>query len=130
MALHGRLFVQREGRVWQELTLDKPVLSIGRLPDNDLVLNSPQVERYHAEIRLEKEGPVLTDMGGRSGTSIGGRRLLPYQPHVLADHGAFRIGPYTIIYRSAEAAGPVRVSETDEPQEADQLQREQALSAD
>jgi len=50
-------------------------ISIGRNPDNDLVLNSKGVSKHHAVI--EKKGPnyFLIDSGSSNGTYIGNQRV-------------------------------------------------------
>lgn len=49
------------------------VVRIGRAPDNDVVLDSPGVSRYHARVRYEPGGaPHLEDAGSTNGTFING----------------------------------------------------------
>ena len=52
-------------------------LSIGRDPDNDIVLDDPLVSRHHA--RLDPSGPqrpaILHDLGSFNGTFVDGRRV-------------------------------------------------------
>ena len=101
IAQTGQLIVQLHEQVVQTLLLNMAVLSIGRLPENGLVLaDDSRVSRYHAELRLEPQGPILTDLGSSNGTFIGERRLLPNQPLLLADGTSFRIGQYTLTYRA------------------------------
>lgn len=49
-------------------------LSIGRAPDNDVVLDEPNVSRHHAVVRA---GPPLSveDLGSRNGTRLGSDRV-------------------------------------------------------
>ena len=50
-----------------------PLVRIGRAADNDIVLESPAVSRYHARISYTAEGaPVLADAGSTNGTYING----------------------------------------------------------
>jgi phage tail-like protein len=76
------------------------LIKIGRLPDNELSLPFEKISRLHAEIRMEPQGPVLTDLGSSNGTFIGDRRLLPNQPLLLRDGDTFRIGPYMLTYQA------------------------------
>lgn len=50
-------------------------ISLGRTPENDIRLASPQVSRLHA--RIEKKGNefALTDLGSRNGTRVNGRHI-------------------------------------------------------
>lgn len=102
----AQLIVQLEGQVIQTLTLTPGVLTIGRMPDNGLALPHPQVERRHAELRLEETGALLTDLESRSGTFVGETRLLPNRPQLLPAGAVFRIGPFVLTYRLGSVAAP------------------------
>ena len=47
-------------------------VTIGRAPENDLLLVEPGVSRSHARIRAEGPGHVLLDDGSRNGTALNG----------------------------------------------------------
>jgi len=49
----------------------RTVLSIGRGPQNDIVLNRPRVSWTHAELASEKGEWTLTDVGSTHGTAVG-----------------------------------------------------------
>ncbi len=51
------------------------LIRIGRNPDCDLVVDSPLVSRYHAELEISGEGAVLRDLDSANGTFVGGRRV-------------------------------------------------------
>jgi diguanylate cyclase (GGDEF)-like protein len=59
--------------------LSNPVTSIGRGPNNDVVVSSDAVSRQHA--RLERRGTdfVISDMGSTNGTFINNERKRPSQ---------------------------------------------------
>ena len=61
---------------------------IGRLPDNDIVLNDADVSRHHAVIIDTGSSFVITDMRSANGVRVQGRRL---QPSATLAHGD-RIG--------------------------------------
>ncbi len=118
IAQTGQLIVQLDGQLIQTLQLNMVVLTIGRLPDNGLMLDKDhRVSRNHAELRMGPQGPILTDLGSSNGTFVGDqkdRRLLPNQPHVLTDGTSFRIGHYTLTYLApGSIAQPVETA--DEP---------------
>lgn len=86
-------------------------LSIGRLPESDLVLDDPAVSRRHAAIRQRAGGGhVLIDLGSANGTLLRGQRI--EIPTPLRDGEDFRIAGYTLCYRSESLA-------VDEPIDAD-----------
>jgi phage tail-like protein len=109
-----QLIVRLEGEVIQTLSLDVPIIRIGRTPDNGLSLSHQMVSRAHAELRLEPGGLMLTDLGSSNGTFIGTRRLLPNQPQVIPDGGTFRIGPFLLTYQSAKAAAQPQEEEDEQ----------------
>lgn len=54
-------------------SLPPSVLRIGRAPDNDIVLESAAVSRYHAQLAYSDDGPpVLSDPGSTNGTYVNG----------------------------------------------------------
>ena len=50
---------------------EEPV-SIGRLPECDIVLSDPNVSRRHAEVRRQGTGFVVVDLGSTNGTRVNG----------------------------------------------------------
>lgn len=97
----GRLIVSRVGNVIQTLVLDAPVVIIGRAPESNLVLSDQNVSRRHAELRVEPEGLLITDLGSSNGTAVDGERLLPHQPHLLRPGARIQIGPFVLTYDSS-----------------------------
>jgi len=103
MTKQPRLIVQLGSDVVQTEDLREPIVSIGRLPENTIVLSGPQVSGRHAQIRSDAQGVVLVDLGSSTGTFVDGVRLQPQQPHTLADGSQIQIGLYLLTYRSREA---------------------------
>lgn len=52
---------------------DRAPVSVGRAPENDLVLLDPLVSRRHFEIRVEEGRMVVVDLGSSGGTAVDGR---------------------------------------------------------
>jgi len=102
MSKQLRLIVQLGSEVVQTEELREPIVTIGRLPENKIVLAGPQISGRHAQVRSEAEGIVLVDLNSASGTFVDGVRLLPQQPHILVDGSQIQIGLYLLTYRSRE----------------------------
>lgn len=49
------------GRVWQQPLSPKSVCTIGRAPDNRVVLNDPRASRYHAHVKHQNGSYVIVD---------------------------------------------------------------------
>jgi hypothetical protein len=80
----GRRLVLRRGRT-----------RIGSLEQNDLVLTSPTVSRYHAEILLGAGGAELRDLHSLNGTQVNGRRV---EVARLAPGDKLRIGDVDLFF--------------------------------
>lgn len=62
-------------------------LTVGRLPDNDLVVDDPSVSKRHAVLRWDNVARrcVVTDLGSRNGTSINAEYVR--DPNTLVSDG-------------------------------------------
>ncbi|PWT85388.1 MAG: hypothetical protein C5B56_14135, partial [Proteobacteria bacterium] len=103
MAEFGSLIVRLGSETVQTVHLQTSVTTIGRLPDNAVVLPGAQISDHHAELRSEPHGTVLVDAGSSSGTFLDGVRLAPHQPYILRDGSAVQIGLYLLVYRVGDA---------------------------
>ena len=65
-------------------------LSIGRTPDNDVILNDPGVSRHHAYIRVRGQEAWLYDRESANGTWLNGERVL--KPQLLHSNDEIRVG--------------------------------------
>ena len=59
----------------ERVRLDRPVLTLGRDPSCDLVLDHPTVSRLHAQIRKMDGNFVLFDLKSTNGTFVNGQRV-------------------------------------------------------
>ncbi len=112
-----QLIVQLEGKIIRVVSLNTPLLTIGRTPENGLTLAHQIISRHHADVRVEERGVTLTDLGSANGTFLNDERLLANQPHLLSDGATFRIGPYSLTYRALRKPA-VADDEQEPPQEA------------
>ena len=71
------------------LKLDPLPFTVGRLPENSLVLTQPFVSRSHAKIEIVGDNYVLFDTGSRHGTYVNGLRI---ERHVLAPRDRIQFG--------------------------------------
>lgn len=92
-----RLVMSQGPQPGQPFPLDKDVLTLGRAPGNDIVINDPQVSRQHARITRQGELMVIEDLGSTNGTFVNGMRLRG--PHTLASGDVIGLGDaVTLIY--------------------------------
>jgi hypothetical protein len=77
--------------------------SIGSHPLNDLVIEDPTVSRFHCEVRVGTEGPVVRDLESRNGTIVDGVHLLL---GYLRGGSVLRLGAFGIRFSlQAEQSG-------------------------
>ena len=79
-------------------TLGLSNLTIGRAPDNQLVINDPQASSHHAQILPDGQGYLLTDIGSTNGTFVNEQRLFPHSPRLLISGDVIRIGNTAYTY--------------------------------
>ena len=71
-------------------------LRIGRMPDNDLVLNDNLVSRHHCALTGTPAGFVLTDLQSTHGTTVNGERVTVARP--LTDGDLLVVGATRIQF--------------------------------
>lgn len=71
--------------------LAKPVITIGRWADNDVVVDDRWVSRYHAHIRRDGERYLVEDLDSKNGTLVNGQRITG--PVALADGDEVQVTP-------------------------------------
>lgn len=89
----------------QSFPIVRDHLTIGREPDNDVVINSVTVSRHHARLDVRPAGVTLSDPGSTNGTWVAGRRVAS---HVLGENDTFQIGPcvFTVMVPGRAVALP------------------------
>jgi Ca-activated chloride channel homolog len=62
---------------WNDQTypLDKDLIRIGRAPQNEVIIDTAGMSRFHAQIQRSGNGWVLEDLGSTNGTHVAGRSL-------------------------------------------------------
>lgn len=90
------LILKYEAAVLKEIPLQKPTLTIGRTPSNDLVIDNLAVSGIHARLVLEEGRFLLEDMHSLNGTFLNGQRIRKSQ---LAEGDEILIGKHTLVFR-------------------------------
>lgn len=80
----------KKGQLTAVHSLTSGLLRIGRLPDNDVVLDDMLVSRRHAELRRTGYAWQLVDLDSGNGTFVNGRRInsSPVTPHDVIGVGS------------------------------------------
>ncbi len=105
------------GRKWQYSLTPQSVCTIGRAPDNTVVLNDPRASRYHAHVKQQNGAFIIVDGktdGTRSANHIfinGEQRL----EHPLKHTDRVVIGASELRFDEADAQRQSDVSYDDKP---------------
>ncbi len=87
-----KIVLQVPGGARLEFALDRPVMSLGRAPENDLVVDHPSVSRHHARFLVEENQVKVQDLGSSNGTFVGGARLEVDKPVPLLPGAEWFVG--------------------------------------
>jgi pSer/pThr/pTyr-binding forkhead associated (FHA) protein len=77
-------------------------ITIGRGPDNTIVVNDPSISTHHAQLLLEGDTYRLRDLDSTNGTRVNGK---PVTEAVLRFDDRIRFGAAEVRYESSEASG-------------------------
>ncbi len=86
-------FLILDGR--RHVSLHKPIITLGRRADNDIVLESPAVSRRHAQLRWRYGRFVLYDLSGQGRTAVNNE---PISECVLQPGDVIRLSDTFLIY--------------------------------
>jgi pSer/pThr/pTyr-binding forkhead associated (FHA) protein len=81
----ARIVLTHDGQTLREADLPRGRHTIGRRPDNQLVLEDRTVSAAHAALIVDAEGVELQDLGSTNGTYVNGKRVTT-QRISAADH--------------------------------------------
>ena len=90
------LTVTEEGAAARGYRLGAALVTIGRLPECDVVLTDPAASRRHASIRAQGGGHLLTDLGSTNGTFVNDE---PVGERWLQDGDRITIGSAVLEFR-------------------------------
>jgi methylglyoxal synthase len=90
-----------------DLTIETPTRGewlIGRSPDSDLVLDSPDISRVHAKFFVKSGSYYFCDLGSRNGSIFNGKPAEKERPYSLSDGDVIRIADYVLILEAVAPA--------------------------
>jgi pSer/pThr/pTyr-binding forkhead associated (FHA) protein len=98
MAAGTKVQLRLGERVVAEVSFREDELRIGRMKENDLVINNLAVSRFHAALRRVGDGFEIEDLGSENGTFVNG---VPVKGRVAVAPGAeIAIGKHVLSIRS------------------------------
>jgi len=96
----------------QRIPLRAAGTSLGRVPDNDVVIRDNDVSRYHARIYCEAASWFVMDLGSTNGSFVNERRLTPHAACRLTPGDTLRLGHTTVFRVIAADVMPVEGDRT------------------
>lgn len=82
--------------------LNQSIISIGRAPENDLVIPDVRVSRQHAQLRAVGGRFVLFDLDSTGGTSLNGQRVFQ---HLLTPGDVISLAGVPLVYGQESQPG-------------------------
>jgi hypothetical protein len=76
-------------------------ITIGRTPNNDVVIAEPSVSRFHAYVRHDGPQWVVADAGSKNGSWLDKHRLEPRKERALASRSVLRLGDVDLTFVDA-----------------------------
>ena len=89
-----KLTLQFEGRLLKEYPVGVG-LTIGRLPDNTVVIDNPAVSGHHARVFSDSGAVILEDLDSTNGTYVNGQ---PANRYVLRSGDVVLIGKHQLVF--------------------------------
>ncbi len=91
------LIVKRGPTAGSRFLLEGPVVTVGRGPDSDIVLDDVTVSRRHAEFDRRNGGFLVRDVGSLNGTYVNRE---PVAEAALVSGDKIQIGKFGLLYLS------------------------------
>jgi len=89
-----KLVLKFENSVLKEVPVGASEVSIGRSPENGIVIDNPAVSHFHARVFNEEGRLMLEDFGSLNGTFVNGQRV---KMVTLKPGDSVAIGKHTIV---------------------------------
>lgn len=96
---HFKLSVRFSGKVLDIHEFDKDVVTIGRAPDCDVVIDNLGVSRVHAQVERSGDVFVLKDLKSNNGTFVRGEKIQKFN---LNNGDEFFLGKHSITFMLEE----------------------------
>ena len=93
----AKVLLKYKEAVVQDVTLDKEVTTIGRKPDNDIIIDNQAVSGRHAQIKMQGSDVVLEDLGSLNGTYVNSQKISRAE---LFNGDVVLIGVHTLLVSS------------------------------
>jgi pSer/pThr/pTyr-binding forkhead associated (FHA) protein/uncharacterized protein YraI len=94
----GALRIRMPDGAQRDFAMDVPSITVGRAPENQLVIDDTTVSRRHARLSVESSRLLIEDLGSANGTFIGTQRLGANKPSLVSEDQPVRVGDVELRY--------------------------------
>lgn len=105
----AKLVLSLNGNVLNQYFVDKPVITIGRGTDNDIIINDALLSREHARIVSVGEDHIVEDLQSSNGTLVNGS---PQTRKILHHRDIIGLGDHSLSYQNTRMASDVDLERT------------------
>jgi pSer/pThr/pTyr-binding forkhead associated (FHA) protein len=99
-----KILLKFNAAVIKEIPFDKDVITVGRKPENDIVIDNPAVSGQHARLVRQAGAYLVEDLNSTNGTFLHDRKILKAQLHHQDEVG---IAKHVLVFvNEEEAAAP------------------------
>ncbi len=95
------LVVESGTQSGQRFALNRPLISIGRASDNDIVLQDPMVSKKHARVILQGNNYLVEDLASSNGTIVNGQKV---SSQILNEGDRLYLGETNLTFKAAAPA--------------------------
>lgn len=97
----GKLILTLDGRELAQYELEKERYTVGRMPDNDILIENMAVSGHHALILNILRDSFLEDLNSTNGTYVNGKLI---KKHALQDGDVITVGHHQLKYLAEQVA--------------------------
>ena len=90
-----KLLLKFNAAVIKEIPLDKPALTVGRKPDNDVVIDNPAISSHHCKVVMKGDTYYVEDLESTNGTFVNEKRIVKSGLH---DQDVIGVAKHALVF--------------------------------
>ncbi|HUH03381.1 MAG TPA: FHA domain-containing protein [Kofleriaceae bacterium] len=94
--LHVFPLVKKQGAPFADM------ITVGRTPNNDVVIDEVTVSRFHAFFRPRDHGWIICDSGSKNGTRLDGERMDARREKAVTSGSRVQLGDVQTVFYTAD----------------------------